>query len=238
MADLTTVMAVLEKVNKDRGVSLGGGRGGKLYTMVQDRVLEWRRVFGCQHGVNTTILRDDSTVVQVQATITDEQGRVIGSGMAEEIRGASGVNKTSALENCETSAIGRALASLGLHGGEYASVQEVGKKGRYDHIAGVEAEMAAAKTAEAKTVKPEPTIDPPKEVADEIPFDDKDVRSDWAPWVEDHIAGMQKHRNVAEHRRWSSTIRPYREQLEKEDPVLHAKLLNAYEQRKQILENY
>lgn len=35
------------------------------------------------------------------------------------------VNKTSALENCETSAIGRALASLGLHGGEFASSFEV-----------------------------------------------------------------------------------------------------------------
>ena len=35
------------------------------------------------------------------------------------------VNKTSAIENCETSAIGRALASLGLHGGSYASANEI-----------------------------------------------------------------------------------------------------------------
>ena len=34
-------------------------------------------------------------------------------------------NKTSAIENCETSAIGRALASCGLHGGQYASVDEI-----------------------------------------------------------------------------------------------------------------
>ena len=34
------------------------------------------------------------------------------------------VNKTSALENCETSAIGRALANLGIHGGEFASAFE------------------------------------------------------------------------------------------------------------------
>jgi hypothetical protein len=52
-------------------------------------------------------------------------GTIVGSGMAEEIRGQGNVNKTSALENCETSAIGRALASLGLAGGEYASVDEI-----------------------------------------------------------------------------------------------------------------
>lgn len=35
------------------------------------------------------------------------------TGYAEEIIGSTNVNKTSALENCETSAIGRALANLG-----------------------------------------------------------------------------------------------------------------------------
>tara|TARA_B100001123_G_C15183593_1_gene976348 strand:+ start:346 stop:969 length:624 start_codon:yes stop_codon:yes gene_type:complete len=207
MAELTTVMEALETANKERGVSLGRGRGGKLYTMVQDRVLEWRRVFGCQHGISTAILSDDGNAVVVKATITDEQSRVIGSGMAEEIRGASGVNKTSALENCETSAIGRALASLGLHGGEYASVQEIGKKDRY------------AEKEAAEKVEPAPT-------------------PDWAGWVADHIAGMQKHRNMAEHKRWSSTVRTDREKLAREDPALHTKLLDAYNNRKATLENY
>ena len=50
---------------------------------------------------------------------------VVGSGMAEEIRGQGHVNTTSALENAETSAIGRALASMGLAGGEYASSNEM-----------------------------------------------------------------------------------------------------------------
>jgi hypothetical protein len=45
--------------------------------------------------------------------------------MAEEIRGQGLVNTTSALENAETSAIGRALSSLGLAGGEYASANEM-----------------------------------------------------------------------------------------------------------------
>ena len=53
--------------------------------------------------------------------------KVIGSGHAEELRGSTNVNKTSALENCETGAIGRALASIGLSGSEYASANEMGQ---------------------------------------------------------------------------------------------------------------
>ena len=51
--------------------------------------------------------------------------RVIGSGHAEELRGSTNVNKTSALENCETGAIGRALASISISGSEYASANEM-----------------------------------------------------------------------------------------------------------------
>jgi hypothetical protein len=61
----------------------------------------------------------------VKARITDVEGKTIGSGYAEEIRGQGHVNQTSALENAETSAIGRALASIGLAGGEYASANEM-----------------------------------------------------------------------------------------------------------------
>ena len=52
------------------------------------------------------------------------------TGYAEEIRNSTQINKGAAIENCETSAVGRALAALGLHGGEYASVQEIEKHGR------------------------------------------------------------------------------------------------------------
>ena len=45
--------------------------------------------------------------------------------MALERFDASFINKTSALENAETSALGRALAAFGLHGSEYASADEV-----------------------------------------------------------------------------------------------------------------
>jgi hypothetical protein len=90
----------------------------------------FRQVHGTDFGVDTHILVDDGQRVVVKAKITNMDGVVIGSGMAEEIRGQGNVNKTSALENCETSAIGRALASLGLAGGEYASANEMDGVGR------------------------------------------------------------------------------------------------------------
>jgi hypothetical protein len=85
----------------------------------------FRKHHGTDFGVDTSILVNDGQKVVVKAIITDKDGRTVGAGMAEEIRGQGLVNTTSALENAETSAIGRALASLGLAGGEYASANEM-----------------------------------------------------------------------------------------------------------------
>ena len=43
---------------------------------------------------------------------------IIATGYAEEVRGAGNVNRTSHVENCETSAIGRALANCGMAGSD------------------------------------------------------------------------------------------------------------------------
>jgi len=42
----------------------------------------------------------------------------IATGYAEEVRGAGNVNRTSHVENCETSAVGRALANAGYAGSD------------------------------------------------------------------------------------------------------------------------
>lgn len=47
------------------------------------------------------------------------------TGTAEEIRNAHNINKTSAVENGETSALGRLIGNLGVHGGQMASANEV-----------------------------------------------------------------------------------------------------------------
>jgi hypothetical protein len=44
--------------------------------------------------------------------------QLIATGYAEEVRGSGNVNRTSHVENCETSAIGRALANCGMAGSD------------------------------------------------------------------------------------------------------------------------
>lgn len=100
---------------------------GKQYKTVILRVNEFRE--SCKStdgwGINTELLFHDKDRAVVAAKIVDPSGRVVGSGLAEEFRAATTINKTSAMEVAETSAIGRALASIGLGGEEYASADEV-----------------------------------------------------------------------------------------------------------------
>lgn len=98
---------------------------GKDYTQVATRVEVFRRHFGLDYGITTDVLDSVEPFVRVRAVIASRDGLVVASGLAEENRNYGNINKTSALENCETSAIGRALAAFGLHGGEYASAGEV-----------------------------------------------------------------------------------------------------------------
>lgn len=107
---------------QEQGVNV---QGGKKYLMVKDRVIIFRHYFGEDYGIDTRLIQADNERVVVQAMIVNADGSTIGSGLGEEHRDTRGVNSTSALENAETSAIGRALASLGLHGGEYASADEM-----------------------------------------------------------------------------------------------------------------
>jgi len=122
MSNLIEAMAEVNDLNRTHGVTQ---RGGKKYTEVFVRVEAFRKAFGTDLGISTEVVSDDGSRVVMRARILDKNNHVIGSGYAEEIRGQGNVNKTSALENAETSAIGRALASLGLHGGTYASLNEI-----------------------------------------------------------------------------------------------------------------
>ena len=56
----------------------------------------------------------DGTQCLCKCTITNPSGEVIAQGHAHEVQVSSNINKTSYIENCETSAVGRALAMLGI----------------------------------------------------------------------------------------------------------------------------
>jgi hypothetical protein len=123
---------VIERLRADPNkVSMGGGR---QYTQVASRVEALRIVMGLRLSIETEILfypgpmsfkEGPADTIVVRAVIREESGRILATGHAEEVRGSTRINATSALENCETSAIGRALAALGVHGGEFASINEV-----------------------------------------------------------------------------------------------------------------
>lgn len=96
---------------------------GKDYETVASRVQRFLNKEDA--SIVTEIVELNEIFVVMKASIVDANNRVLGTGHAEEYRQASPINKTSALENCETSAIGRALAAVGYAGTEYASADEV-----------------------------------------------------------------------------------------------------------------
>lgn len=124
MSKLNGAIAEIVNLPKSDKVNIKG----KFYTQVVTRVDEFRKAYGDAASITTKVILHDKERVVVKATIkvfNDGKWNVIGSDYAEEFRGEGMVNKTSALENCCTSAIGRALSACGLGGGEYASSFEV-----------------------------------------------------------------------------------------------------------------
>lgn len=97
---------------------------GREYETVASRVQKFREKHGLELSIETELISADEKTVVMKATISKDD-HVIATGHAEESRTASTINRTSALENCETSAIGRALAAFGLAGTEFASADEV-----------------------------------------------------------------------------------------------------------------
>ena len=97
----------------------------KEYVTVNERLIEFRAKYKGYSLVSEIVnLTEDSCIIK--ATILDENGVVKAIGHAQEDRTSSLINKTSFVENCETSAWGRALANLGIGITEsVASAEEV-----------------------------------------------------------------------------------------------------------------
>ena len=83
----------------------------------------------------TEIIVDDGTRIVFRAAVYRalEDDRPVATGYAEEIRGSSNVNRTSALENAETSAVGRCLSNWKYQAStERPSREEMTKVARYE----------------------------------------------------------------------------------------------------------
>jgi len=114
---------------------------GRKYVMVNERL----RFFKEQYPtwtIFTEILEKSPDEVLMRAIIKDQDDKFRAEGLAHEMRSSSIVNKTSYIENCQTSAIGRALGFLGI--------------GITDSIATAEEVLNAISAQEA--IKDEPNI--------------------------------------------------------------------------------
>ena len=103
---------------------------GKEYAEVNQRIKAFRAVFPDGFIESYLISNDDGIAVfKAEVGFFDETGfkRVLGTGTAYEKESSSFINKTSYIENCETSAVGRALGMAGFGiDTSVASAEEVG----------------------------------------------------------------------------------------------------------------
>ena len=88
---------------------------GKQYVEVNERIKFFRQEKKYDGwGIHTDINMLDGDQCLCKCTIVNGDGEVMAQGHAHEVKSSSNINKTSHVENCETSAVGRALAILGI----------------------------------------------------------------------------------------------------------------------------
>jgi len=146
---------------------------GKTYTMVAQRVQAFRAAAGVEGQILTEVIEQTDQRVMVKASISvwrDGAWSLVANDFAEEYRNQGPVNKTSALENCCTSAIGRALSAAGLSGGEYASSFEVDNAihAKPAAVAAPKPKVEAPKPKKAPEPTPTPAKEPETEQLDDL----------------------------------------------------------------------
>jgi len=111
---------------------------GKLYVQVADRIKYFNDNYPKGY-ILTQLLSDpdSSTIIMIAIVVPNDIKEFEGNemknkrqftGHAQEVIGSSFINKTSAMENAETSAVGRALAMMGIGVVDgIASIDEINK---------------------------------------------------------------------------------------------------------------
>ncbi len=123
------------------------------YETVEERLVRWWQAYPNAQIVTTMVHYDTKTVVFRAEGLVD--GRVIATGYAEEVHGSSPVNKTSFVENCETSSIGRMIGNspLGTKPGSRPSRQEMQKVERSSYAPAPEAHGGLATSKQLGFIK-------------------------------------------------------------------------------------
>lgn len=99
----------LERVNSEiKTVDIKG----KDYAEVPKRVTAFRKLFP-EGTIESEIISCQNGVCVIKATVKNGD-TILGTGHAYEKENSTFINKTSYIENCETSAVGRALGFVGI----------------------------------------------------------------------------------------------------------------------------
>lgn len=103
---------------------------GKEYADVAQRVIAFRKVYP-QGTIRTEMVTNEGDTGRrlcVFRAVVGVGDTILGTGTAYEMENTGNINRTSYIENCETSAVGRALgfAGFGIAGG-IASAEEVAR---------------------------------------------------------------------------------------------------------------
>jgi len=112
MTDKQEVNEVVDKQLKEKAIDIKG----KDYVMVKDRLIYFNEIYP-NGSIRTRIISEiGSGTYVVEAKVVPDHKNIerYFSGHSQAIVGDGMVNKTSALENAETSAVGRALALMGI----------------------------------------------------------------------------------------------------------------------------
>jgi len=151
------------------------------YVSIADRIQEFRENYN-NHKILTDILKlekydDKNMYTLVRAQIQDENNFTIATGHAMEVEGSNEINKTSFLENAETSAVGRALGILGI-----GSTEAVGSKDEIDNA-----------KEKQKTVQKKETVKKGKDLADKAKKDMKQLDLTFIPKL---VSGKRTEANL------------------------------------------
>ena len=150
----------MEKNLKEKAIDIKG----KKYVLVSDRVIYFNEEY--KNGCIQTTKTEDGERIEFKATIipdVDKPARFF-TGHSQAVWGDGYINKTSATENCETSAVGRALAMMGIGViDSIASVDEINKAKTYPAY--------VKKADQYPTRKAEIKVEPDTE--DGLPFAEK-----------------------------------------------------------------
>lgn len=132
---------------------------GKSYVEVKERLKYFRENYKDYSLESELVQMTDESVV-FKAVIRNEQGRILATGFAQDYKNSSFINKTSYIENCETSAWGRCLGNFGIGIDSSVATYEEVQNAIQQQSKTKSVEDAVKKTFNAKPVESEKSLKP------------------------------------------------------------------------------